>query len=97
VLLPLAVQLSDVKFAEFARSETGTTQGLHLDRPQRLMSRVADRVGIPVIDLLPAFREWTAGGGGALYLERDGHWNGNGHRLAADIVARELAYRGLVP
>ena len=96
VLLPLAVQLSDERFATFARATSGSTRGLEINKPQRLLRRVGDRVGIDVIDLLPGFREWTAGSGGGLYLERDGHWNEPGHRLAAEIVARELINRHLV-
>ena len=69
----------------------------NLRKPQRLVTRVADQVGIPVIDLLPAFREWTTGGDATLYLERDGHWNDQGHRLGSDIVSRELVRRGLIP
>ncbi len=95
VLLPIAVQLYDERFAELARAASGSTRGWEINRPQRLLRRVGDRVGIDVIDLLPGFRGWTAGGGG-LYFERDGHWNEAGHRLAAEIVARDLVNRGLV-
>lgn len=93
VLLPLAMQLSDATFADLARA---AGQELRIDGPQRLVTRVAARAGIPVIDLLPGLRAWTAGGGAPLYLERDGHWNERGHRLAAEIVSRELVGRGLV-
>lgn len=95
VLLPLAVQLSDEKFdALDAQAATGSTRGLDRERPQRLMLGVADRTGIPAIDLLPGFRSWTAGGGD-LFFERDGHWNARGHRLAVEIVVREVVARGL--
>ena len=96
VLLPLVMQLSEGNFREFARAATGSGRGLEIDGPQRLMTRVADRAGIAVIDLLPGFSEWAAGGRDGLYLEGDGHWNERGHRLGMDIVARELVNRGLV-
>jgi len=96
VMLPLAVQLSDLGFAEFARSAPGSPGQLEIDRPQRLMSRVGDHLGVAVIDLLPGFRDWTVHGGRSLYLERDGHWNERGHRLAADLVARELIARNFI-
>jgi hypothetical protein len=92
VLIPLGVQLSDQQFAEFA----GGAAGAQLDRPQRELKRIADRAGIEVIDLLPAFREWATAGGAALYLARDGHWDRPGHRLAARIVGTELGRRRLV-
>jgi hypothetical protein len=60
------------------------------------MKEVANRAGIAVFDLLPRFREWTAAGGSRLYLERDGHWNEAGHRLAAGSVAGELVDHGVV-
>jgi hypothetical protein len=96
VLLPLAVQLSGERFGEFARAAVGSARGLEIDRPQRLMRDLGGQLGIEVTDLLPGFREWTAGGGARLYLERDGHWNEAGHRLATDIVASELVRLGLV-
>jgi hypothetical protein len=95
VLLPLGVQLSDAKFGELARAATGSPTGLDLGKPQRLVMGAADRTRIPAIDLLPGFRAWTAGGGQALFLERDGHWNAQGHRLAVGIVVREMMARGL--
>lgn len=96
VLLPLAMQLSDERFAEFARSASVSPGELEIEKPQRVVTRIGDRLGVAVIDLLPGFRAWTAGGGGSLYLERDGHWNERGHRLAADVVAGELISRHLV-
>ena len=96
VLLPLEVQISDERFAEFARSARGSPAGLEIDRPQRVTKQIANRLGVAVIDLLPGFRDWTARRGSALYLESDGHWNERGHKLAAGIVARELVNRHLL-
>ena len=93
VLLPLAVQVSDERFAKFAEAAGG---GMKLERPQERVKGLAGRLGIDVIDLLAGFREWAASGGGSLYLERDGHWNEAGHRLAASIVVSELEGRGIV-
>ncbi len=90
VLLPLQTQVSDARFAAFVRTAADTTSQMHLDEPQRYMRAIADRLGLPVIDLLPGFREWTATGGSALYLKGDGHWTEGGHRLAAAMVAKEL-------
>lgn len=97
VLLPLGVQVSDATFAQFARRVTGTASGLQLDRPQRVLGRLADDLDIPVIDLLPGFRAWTSSGGSGLYMQQDGHWNERGHRLAAEIVAREMIARHFIP
>lgn len=96
VLLPLAVQMSDGKVAELVRAGGGLTSGCDLERPQRLLKDIVAQVGIHLTDLLPGFREWTRDGGGSLFLDRDGHWNEAGHKLAADIVARDLVDRGMV-
>lgn len=83
VLIPLRAQVSD---SALAASAGGA-------RPQRLVTAIADSLGIPVIDLLPAFRQWTAQQGGDLYLE-EGHWNETGHRVAADTTAKVLGALG---
>jgi len=99
VLLPLAMQLSEERFDAFARvvagSANGSTGRLDIGRPQRMMLAVADRADLPAIDLLPRFRAWTAGGGAELFLQRDGHWSEQGHRLAVEIVVQEMITRGL--
>jgi hypothetical protein len=66
-------------------------------QPQTMSRRIADSLQIPVVDLLPAFREWAAAGKAPLYIEWDGHWNGAGHRLAADQVIQGLLAADLVP
>jgi hypothetical protein len=94
VLLPLAVQLSDDTFGELARAATGSESGLDMRMPQRLVMGVADRMRVPAIDLLAGFRAGAAENG-RLFVERDGHWNEAGHRLAVEIVVREMLARGL--
>jgi len=95
VLLPLRFQLTDSLFSRFLANG-----GLHpppvLDTPQREATRLASGLGIPVIDLLPTFRQWVADGGASPYLEWDGHWNQIGHRLAAERVVSGLLERGLL-
>jgi hypothetical protein len=96
VLLPLRYQLSDSTFADFVRASEVPPQEMQIDRPQRMLTRVADSLGVPVVDLLPGFRQWTAQGGAPLYLEWDGHWNEAGHRLAAGITAQGLIQAGVL-
>lgn len=96
VLLPLEYQLSDERFADFVARSAIAPERMSLRRPQELVSAAADSAGIPVIDLLPAFRAHAVDSSAPLYLSWDGHWNEAGHRLAADVVVRELLERGLV-
>lgn len=96
VLIPLEYQESDRTFEAFVDSSTLTAADMDFDQPQRLVTEVAERRGIPVIDLLPGVRSWIADHGESLYIEGDGHWNQQGHRLAADVVTEELIEAGLV-
>lgn len=90
VLLPLRVQLSDTMFASLVRTTGIPAENMVLDEPQRDLEAIAARQRIPVIDLLPAFRQWSNDSTGSLFLERDGHWNEAGHRLAALVVSKAL-------
>lgn len=94
VLLPLRVQLSDSSFAAFVQGADADPSEMPAGAPQRVMTGIADSLGIPVIDLLPSFQAWTAESSGPLFLEWDGHWNEAGHRLAAEVAARGLVMAG---
>jgi hypothetical protein len=97
VLLPIRYQLADSAFVEFARHGTAAQQELAIGRPQIVMGEIAGRLEIPVIDLLPKFREWTASNhSDPLFLEWDGHWNEAGHRLATQVVVAGLQQSGLL-
>ena len=95
VLLPIRNQLSDSLFAGMFQGANFPPAALDIDRPQRMITPVADSLGIPAIDLLPGFRAWTAYRPEPLYLEWDGHWNEAGHRLAAEEVTRGLMQAGV--
>jgi len=94
VLIPLALQVYKDKFSKFIR-ENDIPQ-ISLAEPQEKMINFGRTQGIETIDLLPVFKEWREKQNQPLYLENDGHWNSNGHRVAADSVATELQYRGLL-
>jgi hypothetical protein len=54
---------------------------------------LAKDLGIPIIDLLPAFRE-AANAGTQLYFSTDDHWNPTGNYLAFTVVRDALMARG---
>jgi len=97
VLLPLRVQLSDSLFRSFVTAAGVAPGDMSIDGPQRHFKALAGGLGIPVIDLLPPFREWVADSSGSLYLEWDGHWNYTGHRVAAGVTAAGLMTAGVIP
>lgn len=96
VLLPLRFQLADSLFAGLVQSSEVPPAEMHIERPQQLIRPIADSLGLPVIDLLPAFRQWSDSGRAPLYLEWEGHWNESGHGLAAEVTADGLLHAGLV-
>ena len=55
------------------------------DLRYRTLLTMLDELKIAYIDLLPIFRS-AASRGEQLYFEIDGHWNPNGHRLAAQAL-----------
>lgn len=92
-LIPLMIQLSDERLALFLEEMSLHRAEIMPDRPQRIMKAIGREEGIEVIDLLPSFRSWKSRHSGELHLEGDGHWNAQGHALAAAVVARELLGR----
>jgi GDSL-like Lipase/Acylhydrolase family len=97
VLLPLRYQLADTTFGSFVKHAEMPPGRMDMYQPQTMIRRMADGLHIPVIDLLPAFQQWTAAGKAPLYLDWDGHWNDAGHRLAADAVLKGLVAADRVP
>ncbi|MGQ0665961.1 MAG: SGNH/GDSL hydrolase family protein [Nitrospiraceae bacterium] len=95
-LLPLWMQVSGERLANFAKSQGLDLAEIRLEQPQQVMSEWGDRTGTEIIDLLPGFRQSMKNGQRDLVLGVDEHWNEAGHRLAASIVAEDLVRRGLV-
>lgn len=62
--------------------------GYDFEQPQTWLKAWGQRAGVPVIDLLPAFRERGAAGG--LFRPRDTHYNQAGNQVAAEVLAEEL-------
>lgn len=62
------------------------------DEPQARLGQLLSAAGIQYLDLLPAFRR-AALKGETLYFPIDGHWNVQGHRLAAESLAEAIMHR----
>jgi lysophospholipase L1-like esterase len=60
------------------------------DRPQRRIHEIGAKLGVPVIDVLPALREAASGKSEGLYLDHC-HFSPAGHRVVADAIASGLA------
>jgi lysophospholipase L1-like esterase len=67
-----------------------------LDQVDGRLAGFAAEHDIPYFSLLPAFRR-AALDGRMVYFPNDGHWNSEGHQLAADEIAVFLEQAGLIP
>jgi hypothetical protein len=64
---------------------------LDMDRPQRILRAWSGERNIPVVDLLPAFRQaFSKQPGARLYYSPDAHWTPAGHALAAKAAVRAM-------
>jgi len=97
VLLPLGVQVYPDAFRELLAEASIQEEELDLEAPQQVMVKFGREVGLPIIDLLPDFRQARTRCSCSLYVESDGHWNERGHLAATEGVVREMLRNGWVP
>ncbi len=66
-----------------------------LNRPNQALAEFLNSQNVPFIDLTPPMIEYLAANGMPLYLLGEGHWNAEGNRVVADILAQWLAQNDL--
>jgi len=72
----------------------------NMEYADRRLGQFAESQGIPALVLVPQFLDYNRRTGVKLHGFANasrGHWNAQGHRLAAELLRRFLADRGLVP
>lgn len=93
ILLPAQEQVEAAAWARtLATFPAMQAQAWEVDAPNRRLAPLLDELGIPHLDLLPAFRGWQ---GRSLFFPIDRHWNEQGHALAAAQIGQWLAEQGL--
>ena len=97
MIVPTRAQVSDQAWRGIAGRDGGRRAGLDRDFPNRQLQAIADRIGAPLLDLVPALREADQAGSPPLYYDRDQHWTAAGHAVAASALARFLTAQGLIP
>jgi lysophospholipase L1-like esterase len=75
-------------FHHFVASRVATTAQPDRDRPNRRLGTVCAALGIPFLDLTPAFRRHPDPP--SLYLKQNLHWTAEGHEIAARETARKI-------
>jgi hypothetical protein len=61
------------------------------EKPNRLMRNVLEANQIDYLDLLPALRSFVDTSERSIYLPIDGHWNADGHKVAAEQIGPWLS------
>ena len=83
LLIPGRVQAVDEFWKEYQKTAKMSTVR---NKPQELMKEYCKMQNITCIDLYPAFLNNSR----ELYLKYDGHWNAQGHELAAHEIYKFL-------
>ena len=97
VVAPALYQVDDDDWAEMLRKNREKPERWSQDAPNRFLAAHAGEVGMPMLDLLPAFRAQAAEGGPPLYFAEDRHWTAAGHALATREIEAFLRREGLSP
>ena len=94
VILPTKLQVVPMGLVEVSAILDLDTEGFDLSQPQRVLLEITDRLEIPTVDLLPAFRSHPSPE--SLYFPWYRYWNETGHRLAAEEIHGFLAEGGYI-
>ena len=92
MLIPAEIQVDEGVRAAVLRKLERPASVYDFEAPQRRLRELAANLDVPVLDLLPRFRELYAGGE-RLYFPNDTHWNPRGNRVAGEMLAHELIAR----
>jgi hypothetical protein len=93
-LAPTATHLEPERLREAMQARGCSWTGHDLELPHARMRAGLGAAGVPLVDLLPAFR--LAGAAHRLFYRVDGHWNPAGHRCAARALCEALVERGIL-
>lgn len=93
IFIPQYVQTSQSVFERSVRKYGHDPSNYDNEKPNRKLAKLCRELGIAYLDLLPVMKKETAKGN-LLYYPRDGHWNAEGHRVAAREIYKDITKRG---
>ena len=96
ILLPSKLQADERQWGQVLRELSLAPSAADRTLPNEVFSGVLARVGVPVLDLTPAFSEEIRRGG-ILFFPEDQHFTVAGHRLVADRTVAFLRALKLPP
>jgi hypothetical protein len=91
VVLPAGEQILDELWDAMLDRSGPARDGMRRDEPERRLGAIGAALGVPVVTLLDAFRAAAPGATlarpeGWLHFNADGHFNEEGHRVAARTI-----------
>jgi hypothetical protein len=92
VLIPAQLQIYDRLKQKFKKQFSIEDELLDFNKPNEAMLNICKKEGIETLDLLPKFKEYSENNNEKLYFEIDGHWNRNGHLLAAECIYEKIVF-----
>jgi hypothetical protein len=95
-VIPDSPQLSEAEWREMVKSGRLRDGRLDIASPNRQLASISERVGFPLLDLLPVLTQESGGVPRRFYFETDQHWNRDAHALAGRELERFLGERGLI-
>ncbi len=95
LFIPQYVQTSQPIYERSVRKYGHDPAKYDIEKPNRELAKLCTKLGIDYLDLLPVMKEETSKGN-LLYYPRDGHWNVEGHRVAAREVYKDIRERGWI-
>jgi hypothetical protein len=90
--IPLIHQVDDRAYAQLLAARQLSAKQIDPNKPQTMLFGILEEQDIPRVDLVPEFLRYAnTTQGQSLYIPGDGHWNRNGHRVAAAAASSQLA------
>jgi hypothetical protein len=94
--VPTVAAVDDAAWEQTKRLYGMTDAEWSIREAEHDLAEFCAREDVPLILPTERFRQETAAGK-TLYYRQDGHWNPQGHRLAAELIAEYLRARGIGP
>lgn len=95
MVIPEIAQFDDLARANTIADFRFQQNEVDWDLPQRNVNAAADRLSLPLLDLLPGFR--ARPDRAQLYLRLDTHFSALGHKVVAEDLAAYLQQSGYLP
>ncbi|MFT3893229.1 MAG: acyltransferase family protein [Anaerolineales bacterium] len=95
VMVPASIQVCKPDQLKYypKNIDFGDSERFDQEMPQRLVSQITDKLGVPFVDLRNAFNTEQ----GCSYQSRNMHWTVTGHQLVAEYIASVLKQDKFIP